>query len=69
VVSPAGLAWSRHWGGRNLLVGSRRVALQADDFVFLRPTESEGVLTQFGDIAVFDGDAICAHWPTFAPAG
>ena len=68
-VSPRGLAWSRLWGGRTLLTGSRRVSLDADDFVFLRPTESEGVLTQFGDIAVFDGEAVSAWWPTFRPAG
>ena len=55
--------------GRTLLTGSRRVSLDADDFVFLRPTESEGVLTQFGDIAVFDGEAINAWWPAFQPAG
>lgn len=68
VVSPRGLAWSRLWGGRSLLVGSRRVALAPDDFVFLRPTESEGVLTGFGDMAVFDGEAIGEFWPTFQPA-
>ncbi|HEY1447472.1 MAG TPA: alanine racemase [Caulobacteraceae bacterium] len=65
LVSPKGLAWSRLWGGRGLVTGSRSVALEADDFVFLRPTESEGVATQFGDIAVFDGEAISAWWPTF----
>jgi D-serine deaminase-like pyridoxal phosphate-dependent protein len=68
-VSPAGLAWSRHWGGRGMLVGPADTVLEADDFVFLRPRESEGVLTAFGDIAVFDGQAISALWPTFAPAG
>lgn len=68
LVSPQGLAWSRMWGGRGLVTGSRKVALEADDFVFLRPTESEGVATQFGDIAVFDGEAISAWWPTFAIA-
>lgn len=64
-VSPPGLIWSRLWGGRGLLTGSRRVVLEADDFVFLRPTESEGVATQFGDIAVFDGETIVGWWPTF----
>ena len=68
VVSPHGLAWSRLYGGRSLLTGSRRVALDQDDFVFLRPTESEGVLLQFGDIAVFDGEEISTWWPTFAVA-
>ena len=33
--------------------------------VFLRPTESEGVLLQFGDIAVYDGREVSAWWPTF----
>jgi D-serine deaminase-like pyridoxal phosphate-dependent protein len=68
VVSPPGLAWSRLYGGRSMLTGSRRVDLDQDDFVFLRPTESEGVLTHFGDIAVFDGEAISDWWPTFAIA-
>jgi D-serine deaminase-like pyridoxal phosphate-dependent protein len=65
LVSPPGLSWSALWGGRGLLTGSRNVELEADDFVFLRPTESEGVATQFGDIAVFDGQAIAGWWPTF----
>jgi D-serine deaminase-like pyridoxal phosphate-dependent protein len=68
VVSPRGLAFSRLWGGRSLLVGSRQVALEADDFVFLRPTESEGELLRFGDLAVFDGENITAWWPTFSIA-
>ena len=48
-----------------MLAGSAKVAVAQDDFVFLRPTESEGVLLQFGDIAVFDGQDIAAWWPTF----
>jgi D-serine deaminase-like pyridoxal phosphate-dependent protein len=68
MVSPPGLAWSRLYGGRAMLTGSRRVSLDQDDFVFMRPTESEGVLLQFGDIAVFDGETISAWWPTFAVA-
>jgi D-serine deaminase-like pyridoxal phosphate-dependent protein len=67
-VSPRGLAWSRVYGGRSLLTGSRGVALEEDDFVFLRPTESEGVLLQFGPIAVFDGEAIAGWSPTFQTA-
>jgi D-serine deaminase-like pyridoxal phosphate-dependent protein len=41
------------------------VDLAQDDFVFMRPTESEGVFLQFGDIAVYDGQDISAWWPTF----
>ena len=51
-VSPPGLKFSRIWGGRGMLEASDRVELAQDDFVFLRPTESEGVFLQFGDIAV-----------------
>jgi D-serine deaminase-like pyridoxal phosphate-dependent protein len=64
-VSPPGLRFSRIWGGRGMLEGSDKIELAQDDFVFLRPTESEGVFLQFGDIAVYDGAEISAWWPTF----
>jgi D-serine deaminase-like pyridoxal phosphate-dependent protein len=64
-VSPRGLRFSPHYGGRGMLEGSDKVALEVDDFVFMRPTESEGVLLQFGDLAVYDGQEISAWWPTF----
>jgi D-serine deaminase-like pyridoxal phosphate-dependent protein len=64
-VSPPGLRFSPIWGGRGMLEGSARVKLAEDDFVFLRPTESEGVFLQFGDIAVYDGSEIADWWPTF----
>ena len=64
-VSPAGLRFSPHYGGRAMLEGSAKVELDQDDFVFLRPTESEGVFLQFGDIAVYDGAEISGWWPTF----
>jgi hypothetical protein len=40
--------------------------LQADDWVFLRPTQSEFVFLQFGDIAVYDEAQIVDHWPVFS---
>jgi D-serine deaminase-like pyridoxal phosphate-dependent protein len=64
-VSPPGLRFSAIYGGRSMLAGSARVELAQDDFVFMRPTESEGVFLQFGDIAVYDGEDISAWWPTF----
>ncbi|HTX49121.1 MAG TPA: alanine racemase [Caulobacteraceae bacterium] len=64
-VSPKGLRFSALYGGRSMLAGSDKVELAQDDFVFLRPTESEGVFLQFGDIAVYDGEAISDWWPTF----
>ncbi|HEX3916168.1 MAG TPA: alanine racemase [Caulobacteraceae bacterium] len=65
VVSPPGLRFSAIFGGRSMLAGSDKVELAQDDFVFMRPTESEGVFLQFGDIAVYDGEAISGWWPTF----
>jgi D-serine deaminase-like pyridoxal phosphate-dependent protein len=64
-VSPPGLRFSSLYGGRSMLAGSARVDIAEDDFVFLRPTESEGVFLQFGDIAVYDGQEIAAWWPTY----
>jgi len=37
--------------------------LQQDDFVFLRPTQSESVFLQFGDIWVYENGAITERWP------
>jgi D-serine deaminase-like pyridoxal phosphate-dependent protein len=67
-VSPPGLRFSPLYGGRNMLTGSPRVELAEDDFVFMRPTESEGVFLQFGEIAVYDGAEIAERWPTFKVA-
>lgn len=39
--------------------------LKIDDFMFFRPTQSEAVLLQFGDIALLDGDHISEYWPVF----
>jgi len=64
-VSPRGLRFSPLYGGRSMLAGSDKVTLAQDDFVFMRPTESEGVFLQFGDIAVYDGEEISGWWPTF----
>lgn len=41
------------------------LALKPDDFVFFRPQQSEAVFMQFGDIAVYDGQAIVGRWPVF----
>jgi D-serine deaminase-like pyridoxal phosphate-dependent protein len=64
-VSPRGLRFSPIWGGRGMLEASTKVEIAPDDFVFLRPRESEGSFLQFGDIAVYDGEAISAWWPPF----
>ena len=64
--SPPGLATNSLFGrstNQEMLNGSRNVDLQPDDWVFLRPTQSEFVFLQFGDIAVYDEGAIVARWP------
>jgi D-serine deaminase-like pyridoxal phosphate-dependent protein len=66
--SPPGLQYSDLYGrssNQELLTGSSSVNLQPDDFVFLRPTQSEAVLLQFGDLLVYDGKDIVERWPTF----
>lgn len=66
-VSPPGLQFSDLFGrssNQELLTGSDRVQLKADDHVFFRPNQSEAVFFQFGDIALFDGEKIAGFWPT-----
>lgn len=66
--SPPGLAYSALFGrssNQELLTGSDAIDIKPDDYVFFRPTQSEAILLQFGDIAVFDGERISETWPTF----
>jgi D-serine deaminase-like pyridoxal phosphate-dependent protein len=42
---------------------SDSVDIGVDDFIFLRPTQSEAVLLQFGDLVLFRGDQIVDRWP------
>ena len=70
--SPAGLQASGLIGpssNQQLFLGSGRQGLRADDLVFFRPTQSEAVLQQFGDIAVVEGDRVVAMWPVFPARG
>jgi len=66
--SPPGLQYSDLYGrssNQELLTGSASIDLYPDDFIFLRPTQSEAVLLQFGDLFVYDGKEIVERWPTF----
>lgn len=66
--SPAGLANNSLYGrstNQEMLMGSNSIDLQPDDWVFLRPTQSEHVFLQFGDIAVYDQGGITEQWPVF----
>ena len=67
-VSPPGLEFSNLFGrssNQEMLTGSDRISLHPDDYVFFRPNQSEAILLQFGDIALFDGAKISGFWPTF----
>lgn len=67
--SPPGLSINPVYGhstNQEMLNGSTSVGLEQDDWVFLRPTQSEHVFLQFGDIAVYDGGEIIELWPVFA---
>lgn len=46
-----------------IVTGSHRVPLRVNDHVFLRPTQSERVLLDFGDLAVVEGGKLAAWWP------
>ncbi|MDE2429508.1 MAG: alanine racemase [Burkholderiales bacterium] len=63
--SPSGLHPSGLYGtssNQQVLLGSGAQQLRVDDIVFFRPRQSEAVLLQFGDIAVFDGENISEMW-------
>lgn len=68
-VSPAGLAGSGLYGtssNQQMLVGSGLQQLKVDDMVFFRPRQSEAVLQQFGDIAVYEDGKISQFWKPMA---
>ncbi|MDC8760798.1 alanine racemase [Janthinobacterium fluminis] len=71
-VSPAGLAASRLYGAssnQQLLLGSGLQGLQADDYVFFRPRQSETVLQQFGPLAVYQSGQIAQFWEPLPASG
>jgi D-serine deaminase-like pyridoxal phosphate-dependent protein len=59
-VQPVGIYSSSNQEGYYAAHG---VALAVDDFLFLRPQQSEAVLLQFGDLVAVRGDRIEQRWP------
>ena len=53
---------------QDMFTSPASTALDVDDFVFFRPRQTEAVLLQFGDIAVFEGGRIIDSWQTFHSA-
>ncbi len=67
-ISPPGLRRSALFGpssNQECWLGPHRPALRPDDWLFLRPRQSEAVLLQFGPLARFDGREITGFWPVF----
>lgn len=67
--SPKGLLTNPVFGrstNQEMLNGSASIDLRPDDWVFLRPRQSEHVFLQFGDIAIYDSGQITDFWPVFS---
>lgn len=64
--SPRGLRPSGLYGhstNQEIATASAAVGLKVDDHVFLRPTQSEAVLLQFGDLIAVRGGRLVERWP------
>ncbi len=64
--SPPGLFDNPLYGkssNQAMVNSSSKVPLKVDDWIFLRPTQSEKVLLEFGDLAVVDGGKLVEWWP------
>ncbi|HIQ52474.1 MAG TPA: hypothetical protein EYH51_04275 [Pseudomonas pachastrellae] len=70
-VSPVGLKASGLYGtssNQQVLLAPADTALEVDDLVFMRPTQSEAVLLQFGDVLAVRAGRVVGRWPVFADA-
>lgn len=68
-VSPPGLSENPVFGrssNQEMLNGARSVDLDVDGYVFYRPTQSESVMLQFGDLALVRRGRIVDFWPVLA---
>ncbi len=64
--SPKGISVNPLFGrstNQEMYNGSKSITLKQDDWIFMRPSQSEFVFLQFGDIAIFDGESIVDTWP------
>lgn len=67
--SPPGLQSNGLYGrssNQEMVNGSAAVGLAVDDQVFLRPTQTESVLLQFGDMIAMRGGKIVDTWPVYS---
>ena len=67
--SPQGLVTNRFYGrstNQEMLNAPVDVAVDVDDYIFLRPTQSESVMLHFGDLLVVRSGQIVDRWPVFS---
>ncbi|MEM7016021.1 MAG: DSD1 family PLP-dependent enzyme [Pseudomonadota bacterium] len=70
MVSPSGVAEPLYEStNQSPVATSTSIDLQVDDYMFMRPTQSEFVMLQFGDLLVVRGDEIIDAWPVFHQTG
>ena len=68
-LSPAGFITNKLYGrstNQEMLNGPVDTAVEVDDYIFFRPTQSESVMLQFGDLVIIRAAGIVARWPVFA---
>ncbi len=66
MVSPPGVPAPLYQStNQSPITTSKRVDLQVDDYMFLRPTQSEHVMLQFGDLLPVKDGEISERWPVF----
>lgn len=69
-VSPAGIPEPfYHSTNQEPFTTSPGGALAVGDYAFLRPSQSERVLMQFGDLLVVENGRLVDRWPAFTEAG
>ncbi|MDF3818397.1 alanine racemase [Leptospira sp. 96542] len=67
--SPKGLYDNQLFGlstNQGILNGSKQTKLEPDDYVFYRPTQSEKVLAEMGEIVLIRQGKIIGTWKTFS---
>lgn len=68
---PKGLAQNSLYGrssNQEMLNVPAGTSIEPDDFVFLRPTQTEAVLMQFGDLAIYHNGAFTDTWSPLPPS-
>lgn len=67
--SPAGIIPNGLFGkstNQQMVNGPGHLQLEVDDFIFLRPTQSEAVFLQFGNIQTVRDGKLADQWPVFS---